>query len=71
MRGGEDQAQEVVAEGVVDLGGEIAVLPASACLEIPSQLRQLARMHLGATQAVHAAVARCGHQPGARVVRDA
>ena len=71
MAGGEDEAEEVVSDVVVDgrlqIGGG-HVLPG---LELAAELLVLALGHLAATQPVEGPVLRGGHEPGARVVRDA
>ena len=72
MAGGEDQAQQVVADVVVERRVEVAARrsrarasssrPSSSCLRSSS---------LRAAELVDGAVLGRGHQPGARVVRDA
>ena len=72
MAGGEDQAQQVVADVVVERGVEIraAALPRRGSSS-RAELLVLALEPLAAPQHVDRAVLRGGHEPGARVVRDA
>ena len=71
MAGREDQAQQVVVERVVDRRGQVGVLVLAAALELEPQLLRLAVVHAGAPQPVDRPVLGGGHEPGARVVRDA
>ena len=71
VAGGEDQAQEVVVERVGGLRGEVGRVRLAAQLHVAPQLLGLAPVHVGAPQAVDRAVLGGGHEPGARVVRDA
>ena len=71
MTGGEDQAQQVVVERIVDLGGEVGALHLAAHLQLAPQLQGPALVDPGATQPVDRPVLAGGHEPGARVVRDA
>lgn len=71
----EDEPQEVVADVVVDHGGERLLalgggerLPG---LELMAELLVLAPEHLAAPEHVDRAVLRGRHEPGARIVRDA
>jgi hypothetical protein len=68
MARGEDQPQQVVVERVVGRRRQVGVL---VRLGLERQLARLAVVHLGAADAVDRAVLRSGHEPGARVVRDA
>ena len=67
----EDQSQEIVVERVIDRGLEIGPLELAAQLDLVPELLGLALLYGGAAQAVDRAVLARGHQPGARVVRDA
>ena len=71
VTGGEDQAQQVVAERVGDLGGEVGRVRLAAQLQVAPELLGLAPVHVGAAHAVDRAVLGRGHQPGAGVVGDA
>src|SRR5438067_441147 len=71
MTGGEDQAQQIVADVIVQRGVEIRHGQLLLDLELTTELLVLALEHLAATQPVDRAMLRGGHEPGARVVRDA
>jgi len=70
MAGREDEPQQVVVERIVHRGGQVGSVVA-APLELAPELLRLAVVHAGAAQAVDRAVLGGGHEPGARVVRDA
>ena len=68
MTGREHQAQEVVADVIVQCGIEIRRhLP----IDLPAQLLVLPLEPLSSPQQIDCAVLGRGHQPGARIVRDA
>ena len=71
MAGGEDEAQEVVADIVVERGVEIRRGLLLLGLELAAKLVVLALGELASAQAVDCAMLGGGHEPGARVVRDA
>ena len=71
MAGDEDQAQQVVADVVVERGVEVGRRRSLLRLELVAELLVLALEQLVAAQLVDGAVLRGRHQPGARVVRDA
>jgi hypothetical protein len=70
MAGGEDEAQEIVVERIVDIRLEIRALDLAADLDLQTELPRLSLVHLGSAQAVDRAVLRSAHEPGARLVRD-
>ncbi len=69
MAGGEDEAQEIVVERVVDRGRKVLAL-GQAQLRVSAELRGLALVDLGAANPVDGAMLGGRHEPGARVVRD-
>ena len=71
MAGREHQAQEVVADVVVERGVEIGRGRLLLRLELAAELLVLALEQLVPAQQVDRAMLRGGHEPGARVVRDA
>src|ERR1043166_2670421 len=71
MTGGEDQAQQVVADVIVQRGVEVRHGQLLLDLELATELLVLALEHLASTQPVDRAILRGGHEPGARVVRNA
>ena len=71
MTGREHQAQEVVADVIVQCGLQLALGTHLAGFELVTELRVLALEQLAAAQGVDGSVLRGGHEPGARVVRDA
>ena len=71
MAGGEDQAQQVVADVVVERGIEVGRCAFAVDLELAAELLVLALHQLGAAQPVDGAVLGRGHQPGAGLVGDA
>src|SRR2546421_10391877 len=71
MTGCEHQAQEVVADVIVQCGLQLALGTYLAGFELVTELRVLALEQLAAAQGVDGSVLRGGHEPGARVVRDA
>jgi hypothetical protein len=71
MAGGEDEAQEVVPDVVVDGRLEIGDGHGLPGLELAAELLVLALGHLAPTQPVEGPVLCGGHEPGARVVRYA
>ena len=71
MTGGEDQAQEVVVEWIVDLGLQIGALERAADLDLTTELLHLSVMDAGSPHPVYRPVLGGAHEPGARVVRDA
>ena len=71
MTGREHEAQEIVAHVVVDRGVEVRhghLLPG---LELVADLLVLAFEPLGPAKVIDRPVLRGGHEPGARIVRDA
>ena len=68
MAGGEDEAEQLVADVVVGLRGEVGLL---VRLELARDLLLLAFEGLRAPQAVDRLVLGGAHEPGARVVRHA
>ena len=71
MAGREHQAQEVVTDVVVDGRLEIGDGHGLPGLELAADLLVLALDRLAAAQPVQGPVLGGGHEPGARVVRDA
>ena len=71
MAGGEHEAEEVVADVVVDGGVEIGHGHLLLGLELVAELLVLAIEQRSPAQQVDGAMLRGGHQPGAGVVRDA
>ena len=71
MARGEHQAEEIVVERVVGLRGEVGSVTLAAPLELARELLRLAIVDLRPAQAIDRAVPADGHEPGARVVRDA
>src|SRR5439155_24354805 len=67
----EHEAQEVIADVIVDRGGEIWRGHLELGLDLTTELLLLAREPFSAAQEVDRAMLRGGHEPGARVVRDA
>ncbi len=67
----EDKAQEVVANVVVEGGIEVRLRSFSRGLDFAAQLLVLALDQLLAPQPIDGAMLGGGHQPGARLVRDA
>ena len=70
MAGREHQAEQVVPDVVLVCDSEVR-LPRLPRLDLASELLLLALEHLVAAQAVDAATLGGGHEPGARIVRDA
>src|ERR1700687_673755 len=70
MTRGEDQAQEIVADVVVESGVEIRRRQLLLELELPPELLMLALEQLVAAKAVDRAVFRGGHEPGSGIVRN-
>ena len=68
MAGGEDQAQQVVADVVVERGVKVGRCCFAVDFELVAQLRVLALHELGAAQAVDGAMLGRRHQPGAGLV---
>ena len=71
VAGGEDQPQEVVADVVVHGGVEVRRERRPPGLQVAGELLVLALQPRAAAQLVDGAVLGRGHQPGARVARDA
>src|SRR5881296_1351376 len=71
MAGDEHEAEQVVADVIVDRGVEIRQRRLALRLELVPELLVLAIEHLAAAQLVDRPMLRGGHQPGARVVRYA
>ena len=71
MAGGEHEAQQVVADVVVERGVEIRHGHLLLRLELVAELLVLALEQLAPAQQVDRAMLGGGHEPGARVVRDA
>src|SRR2546426_930407 len=71
-RAGEKQeAQRVAADVIVEGGVETRPRRVPPSLELVTELLMLAVEHLAPTQLVDRPVLRGGHEPGARIVRDA
>src|SRR3989449_10458639 len=70
MTGREHEAQEIVADVIVERGGQLSLGTLLVGFELVPELDVLALEQLAATQGVDTAVLRRGHEPGARVVRD-
>src|SRR6266568_1927839 len=71
MAGDEHEAEQVVADVIVDRGVEIRQRRLALRLELVPELLVLAIEHLAAAQLVDRPMLRGGHQPGARVLRHA
>ena len=71
MTGGEHEAEEVVADVVVEGGFEIELGPLLQGLQLAAQLLVLPVEELVSAQEVDGPVLRRRHEPGAWVVRDA
>src|SRR3989441_496878 len=71
MTGDEHEAQEVVADAVVERGVEIRRRQLALRLDLATELLVLALDELASAQQVDRTVLRGGHEPGARLVRDA
>ena len=71
MAGGEHEAQEIVADVVVERGVEVRHGRLLLDLELVAELLVLALEQLVAAQAIDGAMLGGRHQPGAGVVRDA
>jgi hypothetical protein len=71
MTGYEYEAQEVVADVIVDRGLEIRRGQLLLDLELATELLVLALEPLVAAEEIDRTMLRGGHEPGARVVRDA
>src|SRR5260370_87057 len=71
MTGDEHQAQEVVADVIVDRGIEVRHGHLLLGLHLLTELFVLALQPLASAQQVDRMMLSGGHQPGARVVRDA
>ena len=71
MTGREDEAQQIVADVVVERGGQVVLGTHLAGFQLDAQLRVLALQHLAPAQLIDRPVLGGGHEPGARVVRDA
>jgi hypothetical protein len=71
MTGGEYEAKEVIANVIVERG--VAIRPGHLLLdlELATELLLLALEHLAPAQPVDGTMLRGGHEPGARLVRDA
>src|SRR6267154_2290092 len=70
MAGYEYEAQEVVANIIVDRGFEISHRHLLLDLDLAAEFLVLALEPLVSAQEIDCAMLRGGHQPGARVVRD-
>ncbi len=71
MTGGEDEAQQVVAHVIVERGVEIRHGHLLLRFELAAELLVLALEPLVSAEEIDGAMFRRGHEPGARVVRDA
>src|SRR3989442_14049595 len=71
MAGDEHEAQQVVADMIVDRRVEIRHRRVPPSLELGTELLMLAIEHLAPAQLVDRPMLRGGHEPGARIVRDA
>ena len=67
----EDQAQKVVAHVVVQLGVDVPLRRAELELDLASELLLLALERRAAPKQVDCPVLGRGHEPGARVIRNA
>jgi hypothetical protein len=70
MAGGEDEAQEIVVEEVIDLSLEIGCLVPAPDLDLTPELLSLSLVDLGSAQAIDPSVPGSGDEPGPRVGRD-
>jgi len=71
VAGGDDEAEQVVFDPIVDRGVEIGRFAALPALEVATDLLLLSLESPPAPHPVDRAVPGGGHEPGARVVRDA
>ena len=71
MTGREDQAQQVVADVIVERRVEIALGALFPGAQLVTDLYVLALEQLAAAKQVDGPMLRGGHQPGAGIVRDA
>ena len=71
MAGDEHEAQQVVADGVVDGGVELRGRRVATGLELVTELFVLTVEHLAPAQLVDRPMLRGGHEPRPRIVRDA
>ena len=71
MAGGKDQAQQVVADVIVERRVERALGALLPGAQLVPELHVLALEQLAAAEQVDGAMLRRGHEPGARVVRHA
>ncbi len=71
MAGGEDEPQKVVVERVIRRGRQVLLISRRAQFRIAPELLGLALVDLRTPQPVNAAMLGGGHEPGARVLRDA
>jgi hypothetical protein len=71
MTGREDEAQQVVADVIVERGVELALGALLPGAELVPELHVLALEQLAAAEQVDGVMLRRGHEPGARVVRHA
>lgn len=70
MAGRKDEAQEIVADVIVDGEIEIRLGPLLLDVELVADLDMLALQHDISPQPVNGTMFSGGHEPGARVVRD-
>ncbi len=70
MTGREHEAQEIVADVIVERGGQLPLGTLLAGFELVPELGVLALEQLAAAQDIDGAMLRRGHEPGAGVVRD-
>src|SRR5207253_10224423 len=67
----EHEAQEVVADLIIDRSVEVGRGALLQVLELVTKLLMLALDQLVAAQTIDRSMLRGGHEPGARIVRDA
>ena len=71
MAGDEDEAQEIVANVIVDRGVEIGLRRLLLNLELITELLMFAFEQLVAAEDIDRPMLRGGHEPGARLIRNA
>ena len=70
VAGGEDQAQQLIADVVVERRLDVLDAGVAFVLEVAADLGVLARLHLVAAELVDRPALGRGHQPGAGVLRN-
>jgi hypothetical protein len=71
MAGGEHEAEEIIAKGIVERGVEIGHSPLLLGLQIAAKFLVLTLEAFVATEHINRTVLRGGHEPGAWIVGDA